>query len=118
MDCLASPVVEQIDVHPEMLCFILDGTRPLLRIAGERVREYSVRVSFVDTLLRWHDLSRHQLRSASNETAISFFNDLLLAIDGESVRVHVEDGEAKTIRQSRAGAPAPRPEESKKSSPT
>ena len=99
---LASRKVELIDVNPELLCFILDGTRPLLRIAGSTVTEYPVRAMFVDKLLRWHHLSRHQLHCASNETAISFFNDLLLAIKGATVRVCVEDGDAKTITHSRS----------------
>jgi hypothetical protein len=102
---LASRNVELIDVNPELLCFILHGTRPLLRIAAGTVVEYPVRASFVDKLLRWHHLSRHQLKCASNETAISFFNDLLLAIKGATVRVCVEDGDAKTITHSRS-APA------------
>ncbi len=93
--------LERIDTNPERLCFVTDGSKPILRIAEKTLRDYPVRGSFIDKLLKWHHLSRWHLKNASNETCVSFFNDLLLAIKGESVRVYVEDGEAKTITSSR-----------------
>ncbi len=99
---LAPATVERIDVDPECLCFVIDGTSLKLRIAGEAVREYPVCESFVETLLRRHHLNQWQLRHASNETAVSFFNDLLLAINEALVRVCVEDGEATTITSLRS----------------
>jgi len=86
-----------IDTNPELLCIVTDGTTPILRIAGGGLRDYPVRDSFTDTLLRWHRLGAGVLRYASNETAVSLFNDLLLAIRGESVRVLLVDGEAAAI---------------------
>jgi hypothetical protein len=98
---LTSRKVERLETNPDRMCFIADGRKLLLRIAGSPQREFLVRASFIDKLLKWHHLSRWQMRNASNETAVSFFNDLLLAINGEVVRVYVEDGEAKTITSTR-----------------
>ena len=88
---------DRIDVEPDRLCFVTDGSRLLLRIADGRRRNYPVRASFVDKLLQLHQLNRRRLRYASNETAVSFFNDLLLAIESASIRVMIDGDQARTF---------------------
>ncbi len=93
--------VQRIDTPSDRVCFGLDRNRPVIRIANGAIHEYPVRQSMVEKLLRWHHLDRWMLKNASNETTISFLNDLLLSIKSSNVRIYLENGEAKTITSSR-----------------
>ena len=92
---------ETIDTNPDRLCFILKENMPMLRVANGDVKQYRVRQSFIDTLLKWNHLTRGHLTKASNETAVSFFNDLLLAIPDSVVRIHIENGTVRTLSSKR-----------------
>lgn len=93
--------VERIDTPSDRVCFGLERNKPVIRIANGAIHEYPVRQSMVEKLLRWHHLDQWMLKNASNETTISFLNDLLLSIKSSNVRVYLENGEAKTITSSR-----------------
>ncbi len=98
---LQSRKLQRIDTPSDRVCFRLDRNKPIIRIANGSVHEYPVRRSMVDKLLRWHHIDRWMLNKASNETAISFLNDLLLSIKSSNVRIYVENGDAKTITSNR-----------------
>ena len=93
--------LERIDTPSDRICFGLDKNKPFIRIANGSIHEFPVRQSMVEKLLRWHHIDKWMLNNASNETTISFLNDLLLSIKSTNVRIYLENGEAKTITSNR-----------------
>lgn len=97
IDFLKQFEVKNITTQPERLTVRSEGNSLYLVIFDGMIREYKIRRSFLEKLLKWYSFPVRQLEFFDIDTITSICNDYIINIKAKHVNIKIEDNEALTI---------------------
>jgi hypothetical protein len=101
-DFLRARRVESVTLPPDKLLITNDGRTLAVQTFGNgAVKEYPLRASFFQKLLKWFAIPLRAIDRLNIDTVTSLLNDLLLSIHSGDVTLKVEDSEALTLTSRR-----------------
>ena len=93
---LESRNLEVLQVPPQQCRVVPHGTQLIVQHVNGKVREWPMRETFFEKLLRWYHIPSQPLHRMGLDSVVPFLNGILGLIR-DSVNLTVENGEALTI---------------------
>jgi hypothetical protein len=93
---LRGRAIESLSLETSHMLVVPDGPRLILECRNGRVRQFPMRESCFDKLLRWHHIPSDPITRMGSDTAAHLLNGVLRIIN-KPVRIRVEDGAALTV---------------------
>ncbi len=95
-DYLRARSVERIELDAAHMRASADGQRLILECVRPGVRQYPMRQSCFEKLLRWHGIPADPVARMGSDVAVAVVNGVLGLIR-KGVRLRIEDGDALTV---------------------
>jgi len=97
VDYFRSRELRKIEISPLALNVFNCNRHMFVRVKTDKYEEYPVRTSFLQKMLRWHNLPVDLPSKISPETLMALLNESFHTIKSGNIFVNLEDGEAKTV---------------------